>query len=168
MPNSHIAKAVVIFACAALAWQLLVVLPELPDRLASKFAFDWAPQGSSSKAVFAWIFGAIAAAMVLAFAGVGLLHHVPDRYVNFPNREEWLASGKRAAAIEDVVGAVRLMLAASVTFLAAACWLVIEANRISPPKLSSAFFVLLAAYVAGLIAAAVWLHRRFRNPPAKN
>lgn len=166
MSTSRIANSIAIAACVFLAWQLLIVLPELPDRLASKFALDGTVRSSSSKAVFAWIFGGITALMVLAFLAIGLLRRLSDGYVNVPNRDHWLAPDRRDAAIEDVVGAVRLMLSGSVMFIALACWLVIEANRASPPLLSSAFFVLLAAYLAGLCAVAIWLHRRFRRPTA--
>ena len=167
MSTSSIATSILIAACVFLAWQLLSVMPELPDRLASKFALDGTVRSSTSKAVFAWIFGGITALMVLAFLAIGHLRRLSDGYVNVPNRDHWLAPDRRDAAVEEVVGAVRLMLAGSVTFMALSCWLVLEANRASPPLLSSAFFVLLVAYVAGLCAVAIWLHWRFRRPTSQ-
>jgi hypothetical protein len=154
---------VVAAACAFLAWQLLVSLPELPDRFVSKFAFDGAPRSLGSKALFAWIVGSIATLMVVAFAAIGLVRRASGAYSNDPQRDQKLAPEQRAAAIEDVVGTVRSMLAGSVVFLAVTTWLVIEANRSSPAKLSSGFFVLLVIYVAGMIATAWRLHLRGRK-----
>ena len=71
MSTSSIATSILIAACVYLAWQLFSVMPELPDRLASKFALDGTVRSSTSKAVFAWIFGGIAALMVLAFLNAG-------------------------------------------------------------------------------------------------
>lgn len=163
MSLSNVAKLVVIAASAFLAWQLLVWLPELPERLTTKFAIDGTPRSSSSKTVFAWIFGGIAALMVAAFAAIGFLRGLSDTYISGPNRNQWLVPERREAALEDVVGAVRMMLAGTVALLSISCWLVIEANRVTPPRLSVVFFVLLVTYLAGMCAVALWLHRRFRR-----
>lgn len=85
--------------------------------------------------------------------------------LNLPNRDFWLAPERQAATIAFLRGHGQWFAAAVALFLAYVHWLVVLANRLQPPVLSSS--AMMAGLVVFFVALAVWigaLFRRFRLP----
>lgn len=85
--------------------------------------------------------------------------------LNIPNREYWLASERR----ENTVTFLRLhgqwFAAALALFLSYVHWLVVQANMLRPPELST--FGIVAGLVAFVLFLGGWLvvlFARFRRP----
>lgn len=147
-----------------LAWQLIYGLSPLPDPMVSQFGFDGRPSNVMSKSAYSLIMALITGWIAIIFLAIGFLGHLPDRLINVPSREHWLAPERREATLVRVVVHTRWMLALTMAFLAAVSWLVIDGNAERPPRLSTAFLWLLAAFVVGTVAMVVRLVLDFRRP----
>ena len=85
--------------------------------------------------------------------------------VNLPNREHWLAPERREATFAFLAGHACGFGVLTLGLLAGVHWLLLDANRASPPHLATAPFVaLLATFFVLLAVWMVTLFRRFRTP----
>lgn len=153
-----------IAACIALAWELAVLLPQMPDTMATSFGFDGAARNSMSRGAFGWLMGGIMVSMALGFALVRLIPRLPDRLINIPARDYWLAPGRREATLADISTIAQWILASAMALIAGTAWLSIEANRVTPPRLANAFFWMMGAYMAVFVFALRHVSRRYRRP----
>lgn len=139
----------------------------LPDAVASHFAADGSANGSMSRAAYVGVMLAVVIGLptlltLVSHVGLG----APGARINLPNRDYWLAPERRA----ETVSYLRLQLArfssALLVFLCYVHWLVVRANAIRPPRLSSSW---MNTALAGLaVFAIVWtglIVRRFRTRP---
>lgn len=158
-------------------WPLLILLAAvgafiwgtsagMPGVVASHFGGSGAANGFMPR-------GAYLAIMLITGVGAPLLvGWLPTalvkgdgRNLNLPHRDYWLAPERREASIAFLRSHGQWFAAAVALFLAYVHWLVVLANRLQPPVLSSqammlgliAFFALLALWLGML-----W--RRFRRP----
>lgn len=155
---------IAIVACLVVAWLLVMVLPQMPEQMASKFGLDGAPVQFISRSTFGWIMTIVTLLMAIIFALVALIGRVPDRMINMPAKDYWLAPERRERSMADVVLAVRSLLAAAMAVVAGATWLSLEANHSNPPHLPSSFLWMMAVYAAVFVIVIVKLFRRFRRP----
>lgn len=90
---------------------------------------------------------------------------LPEKLVNIPNRQYWLAPERRAQAVDMLRGRMQVFAAMLVAFLCYVHWLVVRANAQSPPMLDNKRFVTgLAVFLLALILWIVALRRKFRHP----
>jgi phosphate/sulfate permease len=90
---------------------------------------------------------------------------LPEKLVNIPNRQYWLAPERRAQAVEMLRGRMQLFAAMLVAFLCYVHWLVVRANAQLPPVLDNKQFVTgLAVFLFALVVWIVSLRRKFRPP----
>ena len=90
---------------------------------------------------------------------------LPEKLVNIPNRQYWLAPERRAQAVEMLRGRMQLFAAMLVAFLCYVHWLVVRANAQLPPSLDNKQFVTgLAVFLFALVVWIVSLRRKFRPP----
>jgi len=88
----------------------------------------------------------------------------PD-WVNFPNRDYWLAAGHRKESLEFLSAQGYWFGCLLVLLVSGLHWALLVANRSDPPVLPMGIFVpLIGGFVAGFIAWLVVILRRFRKP----
>jgi hypothetical protein len=103
-----------------------------------------------------------------AFLGLPfVLGWLPSTMINIPHREYWLSPERRAGSMAALRNWMAVVGCGVVVLLMAVTGMVHQANRMSPPRLSSPVFVAcLASFLLYLIGAIVALYRRFPRPPS--
>ena len=137
----------------------------LPAVVASHFAASGAANGYMPRGIYTVL------VMVLVVGAPLLLALVPgvaagkgSGRLNIPDREHWLAPERRDATLAYIRVQGRWFAAAVALFLAYVHWLVVQANALRPPMLSTAGIV--SGLVVFFLALAVWLtllFQRFRR-----
>lgn len=134
----------------------------LPDSVASHFAASGFATGFLPRARYLQLTLILVVALPLGINGVASLGLRSAR-INLPNPHYWLAAERRRASVDFVrrhVARLGLML---IVFFCYVHWLVVRANALTPPALSSGWFIggLFAFMLSVVIWAAIFL-RRFR------
>lgn len=159
---AHILAAL---SCLALIWQFATLLPVVPDQLVSQFGFDGSPRYASNKTAYVLIIAGVAGSMLAVYLLAGLTRRLPDKLINNRAHDAWFKPEWRARIVDWTIGYLRLMLALSLSFIVGVNGLVLEANRVNPPRLPSIFFVLLGCYLLAIFAVILRLITRFRKSP---
>ena len=152
----------VVAALAQAGWQH----GRLPERVASHFGFDGRADGWMTRDELV----ASQAGLVLCLAALigGLARFtskVPDRFINLPHREHWLAPGRRA---ETFGWLERLLLGLGSLLLLFFGWLfqqTFEANLLPEPRLSLQLLPLMVSLFVFTTGLVTMLMFRFRLPP---
>lgn len=157
-----VAFLLLLVVLGAFVWRTSQALPAV---VASHFAANgtangYMPRGIYTVLVMALVVGAplLLALVPAATAGKGA------RRLNIPDREYWLVPERRAATLAYIRVQGRWFSAAVALFLTYVHWLVVRANALRPPMLSTTGIV--AGLVVFFVALAVWLtllFRRFRR-----
>ena len=157
-----VAFLLLLVVLAAFVWRTSQALPPI---VASHFSASGAANGFMPRGIYtvlaiALVIGAplLLALVPAAAAGKGA------RSLNIPNRDYWLAPERRDATIAFIRLHGRWFAAAVAFFLTYVHWLVVRANALRPPVLSTAGMV--SGLVVFFLALAVWLvvlFRRFRK-----
>ena len=162
MRSGTVAFLLLLVALGAFVWRTSQVLPPIVAShfSASGAASGYMPRGIYSVLVMALVVGAplLVALVPAAAAGKGA------KRLNIPDREYWLAPERREATLAYIRGHGRWFAAGVALFLTYVHWLVVRANALRPPMLSTAGIVL--GLVVLFLALAVWLtllFRRFRR-----
>jgi len=157
-----VAFLLLLVVLAAFVWRTSQALPPIVAShfSASGAANGFMPRGIYTVLVIALVIGAplLLALVPAAAAGKGA------RSLNIPNRDYWLAPERRDATIAFIRLHGRWFAAAVAFFLTYVHWLVVRANALRPPVLSTAGMV--SGLVVFFLALAVWLvvlFRRFRK-----
>ena len=152
-------------ACAALfVW---LTGRALPNVVASHFGAAGLANGLMPRDAYVVVMLAIVALVPLLLAVVPILaFRNPRARINLPNRGYWLAPERRGETIEVLSRQALRFSTLLLGFLCYAHWLVLEANRVVPPRLSSGWFAGgLVVFLAATLVWAVSLIARFRNVP---
>ena len=161
-------RSLLVLGVLALTGALFVLLTigEFPERVASHFGPDDDPDSwmmRNSYLLFILSFLLVYPALI-GFL-IGFLPRVKPEWVNFPNRDYWLAPERRKESLEFLsahgywFGCLLLVLVAGIH------WVLLVANRSEPPALPLEIFVpLVAGFVAGFVIWLVVIFRRFRKP----
>lgn len=161
---------IVFFAATAVA--LVLAAREhgtLPERVASHFGADGQPNGWMSRDGHTMAHIGIILFLVALFVGLTVaLPRLPERFVNLPHRDYWLAPKRRGETFAWL-GATLLWLGAFLQcFLAYAFYEVWRANLTAPPQLQLKSLWLHQANMFILIVGLViTLLFRFRRPDAE-
>lgn len=135
----------------------------LPARMASHFDGAGAPNGWQNKGSFALTAVSLSAMfLALVWAIPAMLRASPDRYLNLPHKEYWLAPERRAKTHARIGGFASWFACATLGLLAGTFELVIRANLAGTP-LSAKMWLLLVAYVVFMLGSAVGLALAFRR-----
>ncbi len=73
--------------------------PRLPGRVAVHFGLSGEPNGWSTPSQFLMMIAVMLAVLGALFVASGWLEHVPDRFINLPNKAYWLAADRRGPAL---------------------------------------------------------------------
>ncbi|MBV8210813.1 MAG: hypothetical protein JO133_12210 [Burkholderiaceae bacterium] len=152
-------------ACgAAFVW---ITSLGLPDVVASHFGGGGGANGFMSRGTYVGV-------MLLVVAGaptlLGAVSHFGigsvNSRINLPSRAYWLAPERRAETVSYLQRHLVNVGTALIVFLCYVHWLVVRANRLQPPRLSSsAITVGLAAFLMFALVSGVRLGWHFRRPP---
>ncbi len=116
MKGGRTAAIVLLVLCAACVGHALHYYPQLPERMASHFDSSGEPDGWSSKTEFITVYLGTAGFTAALFLGSGLLmKKLPDKAMNLPRKDYWLAPGRRKHTLMDI--STRLTWLASLTVL---------------------------------------------------
>jgi len=138
------------------AFVSLVVMSEpiLPDRLATHFGPGGSPNGWMSRDAFVRFEIFIVVVPVVIMYAVGFLaSSLPPSLINLPNRDYWLAEGRRAATVRKLRLSMFELGNATLAFLLFVVWSIIDANKEGPAELGGLFKYGLFAF---LVFIAVW------------
>jgi uncharacterized membrane protein len=133
----------------------------LPEVVASHFGPSGAADGYMPRSIYVVLLLVLIVGVPLllallpaAVAGRG------EKKLNIPNREYWLAPERRESTIAFIRAHGMWFAAAVAVFMAYVHWLVLRANELHPPRLSTTgitaglvvFFLLLVVWLAVLYA----------------
>jgi uncharacterized membrane protein len=154
-------------ACLAVAGSFIAATTgQLPAQVASHFGAGHAPNGWMSRDGYLAFMLVFALGLPLVVAGsIGLLPRLRPNSINIPQRDYWLDPARRAETIRALAAQGAWLGCLVTLFFAAIHYVVLEANRASPPRLPADLFIMLLATFVGAIAlwvGALWL--RFRRP----
>jgi uncharacterized membrane protein len=136
----------------------------LPVRMASHFDGSGQPNGWQSKGSFAFTAVSLSVLfLALVWVIPALLRSSPDRYLNLPHKEYWLAPERRAQTHARIGSWSSWFACATLGFLAGTFELVIRANLAGTP-LSGKMWLLLLAYLVFMLGSSVSMVLTFRRP----
>lgn len=154
---------------AALA-VIFLLGPRLPEQVATHFTVAGTPDSWMTRERAVWSFAAFAAGISAFIPALSfLIRFLPADLLNVPRKDYWRLPENYPKACEDLLRWSFGIAALSVIFVSGCFLLLVRANRISPPALSSATVGGLAAIYLGVLAIGiVQLTRHFSSRPAND
>lgn len=137
----------------------------LPPVVASHFSASGVANGFMPRQAYVVGFSLLLIGVPLLIAFLpGSLASRSSAHLNIPNRAYWLAPERRDTTLAFIRGHGKWFAAAVSLFLGYVHWLVVQANQLQPPVLSS--IDILGGLAVFLLALFVWLaglYLRFRT-----
>jgi hypothetical protein len=134
----------------------------MPETVGSHFGPSGTADGFVPRAYYVGFMLAVVVALPLVLVLLpGRLLRNPKMPINLPNRDYWLAPERRAETIDYLVRHSTYFGSMLVVFLCYVHWLVVRANALTPPSLSSPWFI--GGLVVFMVSAIVWVRRLFRK-----
>jgi len=155
-----------VIVAVASAARVLSCASRLPYPVAVHFDASGAPNGWMPPPVFVAFHLALLAVTSAVFLGAPrMLRRLPDRLINLPRRDYWLAPERREATIARLGERLAGLGAAVIAFLAFGEELVLRANLYAGGHLASRALAAGVALFLGYIGVwVVGLWRAFRAP----
>ncbi len=154
---------VVLLAAALL--QMAWYYPRLPERMASHFDAAGRANGFLPKPAFFILNAGVLALLSLVFLLTPiLLARLPNRLINLPNRDYWLAPERRDWALAKVQALSVGFGDAMVLFLLLVFRDVMRANLLEMPRLTMRIWFYLVSLAVFAIVWTMRLMRTFRLP----
>jgi uncharacterized membrane protein len=153
--------------CAVVAGGFIVATTAgMPSDVASHFGLRNAANGFMTRSAYLIFMLAFGLGLPAFVAGmIAFLPRVRPDAINIPNRAYWLDPARRQETIDTLSASGAWFGALLTLFIAGVHYVVVEANRVSPPELPAGmFFALITIFVAVLALWIVSLYLRFRNP----
>lgn len=162
-----LAWAVLVVAVGCLLTAIVLTAPKLPDRVASHFNSAGAADGWMSRSAYLWTMAGTALGVTALLLGVfSTLRYLPPSLINLPNRDYWLAPERRAETYASFLSFGVWMAAFQMLLVLGTHLLVVKANQLQPPVLSTNVWWLLGGFLLSTLALVVSLLRHFRQPAA--
>lgn len=121
---------------AAVAVQLLYYYPRLPDRIACHFNASGVPDGWMPKGGFVIVFLLLLGFVTALLYGIGfIIRSMPDRYINLPRKQEWLAPEHRARTLDWIQRQMEWMAVGTLALLVGVLQVTMHANMQPAPRL---------------------------------
>ncbi|RTL37110.1 MAG: DUF1648 domain-containing protein [Rhodocyclaceae bacterium] len=137
----------------------------LPPVVASHFSASGIANGFMARQAYVMGFSLLLIGIPLLIAFLpGSLARRSGSHLNIPNRSYWLAPERRDTTLSFISNHGKWFAAVVSLFLCYVHWLVVQANRLQPPTLSSAD--ILGSLGIFLLAVVIWLaglYLRFRK-----
>lgn len=161
----RISRIILLFSIGVLLAQTLYYYPNLPEIMASHFDGAGKPNGWMSKQAFFLLEFVILAIVVgNSIFLPTIIGFLPDRLINIPNRDYWLAPERRFASFQRLSHHFGWFGVILLGPFVAVNQTVINANLSSQNLSSAVFWAILGAFFIGLIVWAITLHKTFRVP----
>lgn len=158
------AQRVFIFLLVLVVVQSIYHYPQLPERVASHFDANGRPNGWMTRDTFIGFYWGMAGLAALIFLGLPrFLRRAPNKRINLPRREYWLAPERRAETVAYLGRQLLWMGSATLMFSIGVFHLAIQANLTDAPRLSPAAFPLIVAYLIFTLLWVVRLVFKFRK-----
>ena len=152
--GASIVPFLVLVAGAALF--VLATSQSLPTIVVSLFDSLGRPNGMMPRSGYTGIMLVVVAIVPLLLVLMPLqVFRKSNAHLNLPNKEYWLAPERRAETIDYLSRQAIRFSSMLLAFLCYAHWLVVKANQITPPTLSSRWFI--GGLVVFLVATLVWV-----------
>lgn len=145
-----------------------VTSQSLPPIVASHFDGNGHANGFMTRTFYTWFMVAFVVVIpaMLAYLPATTLRR-PGVKINLPHADYWLAPSRREETLNFLKNRAAGFGAALAVFLGYVHWLVLRANRLSPPQIDSP--LLIAGLVAFVLAMLLWigsmLRHFYRVPP---
>ncbi len=151
------AQRVFIFLLVVMVLHGIYYYPQLPEQVASHFDASGRPNGWMTRGTFVGFYWGMAGLAALIFLGLPrFLRRAPNKRINLPRREYWLAPERRAETVAYLGRQLLWMGSANLIFFIGVFHLAFQANLTDAPRLSPAAFQLIVAY---LIFTLLWVVR---------
>ena len=152
--KKNVIPAIVLFLlCTAYLIFIFVSAPLLPEKMAAHFGGNGGANGWMNRSADLLFMGALGVGLPLLFIVLSLLIGLmPLRFVNLLHRDYWLSPERLAETRAYISNQMICMGSLMVLFLAGVHGLMIQANRMTPPRLPMVpFLILLGAFLAGTL-----------------
>ena len=161
----RVAQLALVLCIVVVAAFIAATTGELPERIASHFGPDNVANGWMTRGGYLAFILALATALPAAVAfGIGSLPRWRTNAINIPNRDYWLDPKRRDATMATLATHSAWLACLLALFIAGVHYLILVANRVSPPRLPmDLFWMLVAGFVAALVLWTGALYVRFRN-----
>ncbi len=138
---------------------------ELPDYVANNFGNNGEPNSWMSREWHMGIAIAIYLMNSLLFLSTPLIFRkIPVKYINFPEKEFWLADERKTESIQLMSSWLAFFGLATNVFVILVSHLVYEANISDPVKLNeSMFFTVILLFIIVIITWIILLFKRFKK-----
>jgi serine/threonine-protein kinase len=146
----------------AMAVRLWTLWPQLPPRMASHFNGAGRADGWMSRDGFVLFWAALNGGLTLLL--VTIAAWVPWALINVPNKDYWGDPARQPVARRRMVGWMAWFALGLNALMAAVLELVLRANLMAKPQLSSYFAALLIGFMIFTVLMLVVLYRQFRAP----
>jgi hypothetical protein len=155
----------VLVAAAAFIW---LSSGSLPPVVASHFVAGGAANGFMPRSAYLGLTLAVTVGLPLILALVmgSVTRLVPDRFINLPNRDYWLAPERRQETLDYLSNQGNRFAMLLCAFLCFVHWLVVRANAMQPPHFPESTLVTALPLfgVALLVWIGAFLVRFLRRP----
>ena len=159
----RIARAICFVLIGIYISQIVFYYPNLPEYISSNFDGSGNPQAWTSKRSFFLISFIIMLIPTFMFLFMPkLMSKFPDRFLNIPNRDYWLANERRDQTFEKIAKYFEWLLVGVITFSIIVTQMVINANIGADKKLSNYFLVALIGFLIYIIAFVIKFFITFR------
>lgn len=161
----RIARAISYILLGIYISQIVFYYPNLPEYVASNFDGSGNPQAWTSKEMFFLINILVLLIPLLVFLFLPkLLEKTPNKYLNIPNKDYWLAKDRKAETVKKVAKHFEWIFVGIISFAIIVSQLVINANIGAEKKLSSYFLVALIGLFIYIFAFIIKIFIAFRIP----
>lgn len=144
--------------------RLALCFDALPLRMATHFDLAGQANGFQERSGFVWTSALVSLSMLALFAALPwLLKLVPDRLINLPNKEYWLAPERRDETMARINALSDWLGCATVALLAGVFELIVRANLARKP-LGGQLWILLVSYHLFMLFWLVAYLRALRRP----
>lgn len=142
----------------ALLVKTAAVWARLPERVAVHFNASGVPNGWSSRSSFVLSVVALMSLFAASYFAIGLVSRLPDRLINLPRKQYWLAPERRASTLDWLAGWARWFLVVALLFLVVTLMAVLDANLALQPKLALPGWFIggFAVLAVAMITAVFW------------
>lgn len=154
----------VLLGSAVFVWLTSLSLPEI---VASHFASSGQADGFMPRIIYVRFMVAmvVLAPFLLAYLP-SLTLNSPGARINLPNREYWLSPERREETVNKLCRSMKGAALFMAVFLSYVHWLVVKANAISPPLLSTpSIITAIVMLIIFMLCGAWWLIKPFRTIP---
>lgn len=149
---------------ALLLIRIALCFDRLPATMATHFDLAGKPNGFQGRSDFVWTSLLLSLFLFALFAALpAVMPRVPDRFVNLPSKDYWLAPERRAETFRRMGAMSDWLGCATIALLVGVFELVIRANLTQRP-LGFQLWVLLPAYHLFILFWIVSYLRMLRRP----